>query len=277
MNDLRTIEHTIAEAKTAAQLLRTTYLCAKKHNSRFSLQFICDKTNIPSKGLLGDAMAGRRKIHPKFADPLARVFGVTGLAKKAFTLFIQIDAERSLDKKVSLQKRLSSIQSQMKTGLNRFPENSSPLLLARTFGSIGLFVMPPSRDQIVKHFCRESAKDVREAIDELVRSGLICEIENEKLEINSREYLFRGERNEDFNYRHIEESIDLARSRVRNWLPKREQAYFESSVVSVKRDRYQQAIAKIREFLDMVQSEIEEANGAEELVHFNIQIFPDET
>jgi len=123
-------------------------------------------------------------------------------------------------------------------------------------------------------FFEESEGVVIDTIDLLLKSKAIVEKDG-KISLSGAEVMFEGASKMESSLRHLSQSVEFARTQIPDWFPKRDESYFESSLVSVKKSKFMEALPKIKDFFDSIQSELEEPTDANELVHFNIQIFPD--
>src|ERR1035438_1879138 len=121
MNKLRTNRFTIRldkqaflqNCKSSGELIKAIYRLNKEANSKISLQFICDRAGIPSKGLLSDIMAGRRPLKLSHANNLVGVFGLVGVEKKLFLALVRWELERSPVKAKLLEKQVEALKDQL--------------------------------------------------------------------------------------------------------------------------------------------------------------------
>lgn len=267
----------LANAKTLGEFLRKLYEESKRRNRKFSVQFISHKAGLPSKGYLGDVFSGRRRLNSKYAPGIANVFGLKGAEKKLFSLLVEMENERSMVRLTMLKKRLESIRAQVKGNFTDIPEAGvSQLLVSRVYCALGIFSGAPSSEEVIKLFPDCAPEEIRAVIGSLVVKGLVKE-SKDGLRYASREVVFDAneERKQEAHQKYLEESMDFARKMAPRWLPAEEESYFESSVVSVNAEKYKKALPRIREFFDLLQSELEEAKNADSLAYFNIQVFPE--
>jgi len=61
-------------AETSAQALRNLYLAGKAKSRKFSLGHVCRRAGIPSTGYFSDVMKGKRILHMKHLEGIARAF-----------------------------------------------------------------------------------------------------------------------------------------------------------------------------------------------------------
>jgi uncharacterized protein (TIGR02147 family) len=266
----------ILEAESSSALFGALYRARKAENSKFSLQYLCAKAKVPSKGYLSDVMAGRRRLSPAYAKGLAEALGLSGAEKKIFVTMAELESEASPHRRGILEKRLRSCKAQLQTNLTDLPESArSPLLFTRAFCALGIFVSPPTREQVAKLFPEETPGAVHEALDSLIRCGAVAE-EGGKLRVVSQEVRFGEGNPTEANLLYLEQSMQLSQKNLRKWFARKEESYFESCTVSVRKSRYLEILPRLKEAMDSLLTEMEEPSGADELVHFGIQLFPEE-
>ena len=261
------------KAQSAGQLLRMLYKDNKNVNRKFSLQFICNKAGLPSKGYLGDVFSGRRHLNPKYNFGVMNVFAMKGLERKLFQLLVQLENEKSNSKLDVLHSRLGSIRNQIENGWSEIPSgNISRLLVSRIYCSLGVFTHAPTRQLIFDYFAACPYADVEAALDSMIEQGFIKDADG-KLEYTAREVVFESTSKIHSHIQYLDESIQYARQLIARQFEKRDQSYFESCVLSVDVRKFTAALPRIREFFDLIQSELVVDSGADDLAHFNIQIF----
>jgi uncharacterized protein (TIGR02147 family) len=256
-------------------LLGALYRARKCSNIRFSLQYLCNKAKIASKGYLSDVIAGRRKLNAKYAKGLADAFDLDGLERKIFIYMAQKECEPSFFKRELLSKKIQALRDQLLSGVRDVPENlQSPVLFTRVFCSLGVFSGPPTRAEVVKLLSGENSDSVNSVIDVLISTGAVVET-NKRLTVSSAEIRFGNGNGTEANIRYVEEFLSYSKAQARNWYSRKSESFFESSTLSVRKDRYLEALPKIKELIDQTLSGLEVASDADELIHFGIQIFPD--
>ena len=82
----------------------------------------------------------------------------------------------------------------------------------------------------------------------------------------ARDLAARGVRPDDLIFRDADAALN-------KWLRQPDLAFFESSVISVRRDDYVEALRRFRDACNRTQSDME-ASEADVLVHFNVQVYP---
>lgn len=277
MNDLRTVRHRklVLSGTSAQELVGGLYRHLKSENKKFSLAYICRKAGMPSKGYLSDVINGRRQLHEKFAKGLADAFELEGAERKIFLLTIEKEREPSQRKREVLQKRILAVRDQKKSGVESVPSFlSSPVLFTRLFCALGLFTKPPTREKLSEIFQGEDQTELSAAIEQLVQSGAVTEKEG-LLHPASASIMFGDAQGAEGNVRYVQSFLEYSGSQVGKWFPRKKESYIESSVVSVKLSQYRALLPKMKEYFDAAITELETAQGADDLVYFNIQVYPE--
>lgn len=275
--NLRTTEqqNIFTQAEKSHQLLKHLYKAHKNKNPKFSLQYICDRIGLPSKGYLGDVMSGRRRLSVIHAKKLALVFSLEGLEKKIFLNLVQKESERSPTKIKVLEKQIRSLKSQLTQGFSNFPQEvSQHLLFTRVFCAMGMFSESPTRQMLHQMFSPIPAAEIENIINQLIELKAISE-NKDKLVLSSSEVIFGINKSPAETINYIAEFIGHAKDQVKVWHSNREESYFSSSLVSVRKKDFIEKLPLIRDFFESLQTELEVPANADELVHFNVQIFPD--
>ncbi len=83
------VREILCSHQALSQKLRSLYELRKSTERKCSLQWLCDRSGIPSKGHLCDMMNGRRKISPRHAIGLAKALKMRGPARILFLLYTQ--------------------------------------------------------------------------------------------------------------------------------------------------------------------------------------------
>lgn len=250
------------------------YRHRKGENKKFSLAYICRRAGMPSKGYLSDVINGRRQLHEKFARGLADAFELSGEERKIFLLTVEKEKELSPNKQLLLQKRIQALRDHKKSGVSLPSFSANPVLFTRLFCALGLFTKPPTRQRLAEVFRGENEAEVHAAIEQLVRSGAVKEAEG-KLTSASSSIMFGSEKGVEANVRYIQSFLQHSAGQVPKWYARKSESYIESSVVSVKRETYLAMLPKMKEFFDSAMTEAETAEGADDLVYFNIQVYPE--
>lgn len=73
--------------------IRRLYEAKRQASSRGigSLTWLCRRAGMASKGYLGDVMSGRRRLHPRYAEPLAEALGLSGSLIEIFKTLVELE------------------------------------------------------------------------------------------------------------------------------------------------------------------------------------------
>ena len=108
MNICITINAILGDSLPLHTKLHAIYIVRNLNDKKVSLQWLCTKSNIPSKGLLGDFFQGRRPLPRKYLHGLTTALGLTEEQTALILLWAdeKIVSEAELPK---IQERITSI------------------------------------------------------------------------------------------------------------------------------------------------------------------------
>lgn len=87
------VNRILVEAESSGMSLRQLYELYKKHTRKCSLEFICRRTGIPSKGYLAFVMSGERRLNAKYWPAVCAVFKLNDSQAEILQLLLERDAE----------------------------------------------------------------------------------------------------------------------------------------------------------------------------------------
>ena len=104
------------------QYLRDAYGARKSKDKKFSHRFICQKMGRPSPAWFSDILAGRKKLKPRHAVPLAALFKLNKQELEFLRMFIAMDLADSHEEKTAVYDKLLELKgvSQEKIFADRF-------------------------------------------------------------------------------------------------------------------------------------------------------------
>lgn len=258
----------------SSEAIKALYLSHKAARPKFSLEYICRKAGISSKGYLSDVIKGRRTIHPKYIKGILRAFSLSELEAEYLKLLIQRDHENDTKTLQKMDARLKELEREAKTRKLSLPQSFvHPFFTLEVFCAFGLFNGEPTLNDLVEYFGSASKAKVKLSLDNLEHMGSIRLADNNQYVLLERQFLFDNSEDGYGHYAHLEESIDQAKANVRHFFPKNDVSFFESTTASVSMEDFIKAIPKIKRSFRKSITELETENG-DELVRFNIQIYP---
>ncbi len=88
----------------------------------------------------------------------------------------------------------------------------------------------------------------------------------------SDQFIFQKSDNRS-HFHFLHECLARVAGNFENWYEKRDQAYIESSIISVEEEKYKRILPQIRNLFSDIQSDLE-SGKADKLILFNVQVLP---
>lgn len=134
------VELAFERYETPGEILKYLFLKKKEQLPIFSLQYVCDRTNISSRGHLSDLLNGRRKVPPSLGKDLCRVFGLKGVRKKWFELLIDLNKSKDPIQRQKIKKQIDRIKKQVQSNDSALTAGDyDPFVFMKVFASFGIF------------------------------------------------------------------------------------------------------------------------------------------
>lgn len=271
---MKTSNEIFQDADSPGQVLRALYLAAKEQNPRISLASICKKAGIPSKGYLADVMGGKRTLKEEYVLPLARAFSLEAAETKAFRILSQIEQCRFPADRANLEGKLASVRKLLRIHYrDELKQGLDTHTLVKLMAVFDLFREPPSLEQLQERMPQHPPQSVEAALGYMTGTGVAGRTENGGYKLLRNQLVFRSADRTEARIQYFDRCLQDASKGVSEWISSPDVAYFESSFVSVKRDRYAKALQEIRSVFERLQSDLESPE-ADDVIQFNIQIFP---
>lgn len=263
------ISKILIESDGLAQALRGLYEYRKATNKRYSLQFICNQAQIPSKGHLADVMASRRNLKATYTRSLCKTLGLDSRQSKVFTLLSKIQRAHGEVELTKLQHQLSVAKKLLKSVEVDFKAiYGDPVDFSRAFCSIGLFKPGSATQKNISQALRLDSNYTQTLLDQLVARSFLVE-KNGVYKLSDREVHFSKGEYVGMVKAYLSRSLQQVDQKIDS-----KDSFYESSTVSVSLNSYQKMLPKLKEIIFESMSELE-TEAADALVHFNIQIYPD--
>lgn len=263
----------VAQAESAQAAIRLLYEHYKALSPKASLAFFCARAGVRSKGYLADVLSGRRKLNVKFAAGLAAAFALTGPAATAFKLLVELEDE-SLDAKArtALEERLKVLRRTLAVERAPLPAELARMAMAfEVYSAFGLFKNAPRHADLLRYFGERHARELDAALALLERHALIA-TDGDVFRARLNAIVFGaggGFDHLDF----LRSSLRDAERQLKTWFPKRDEAYVESVILSVRRADYVKMLPLLRERMLEARTALD-VEDADMLVRFNVQIYP---
>jgi len=263
----------IYQAKNSSEALRGLYEFEKATNKSKSLAYYCKRAGIPSTGYLSDVLSGKRTVNVKYRIAIVRAFDLSAEAAASLRLLIDIDNESDPDRIKTMKNKLSATKKALKVTHFTLPTETRDLFTALdVFCAFGLFGNRPTKSQLEHYFQSGKEHDVTRSLQLLESLGLIS-TEGDVFCLLHEHVIFGSQEGRLSHVEFLKMAIAHAAENVTDWFEQKEKAYFTSSVVSVRKEKYAGILQDIRTKMLVAQSDLESDN-ADMLVRFNVQIYP---
>jgi uncharacterized protein (TIGR02147 family) len=261
------------ECKNSTEALQQLYNLFKERDHRFSLQLICSRAEISSRGYLSQVLSGKRTLSVKYRESMPRAFRLDELHTAALQTLIDLDCETDSDKIKALQEKLRTDKLALKVSFavlsNNFAKNACAF---EVFCAFGFFSNNPTFENLVELFGIDRKKSVEEALIMLEQEGYISKKRTSYF-LNTQSLIF--DRGEEGSTRTVflKTALEDALHHLPKWINRTSEAHFESGIVSVTKKDYLRILPEIKNLIVKYQVDMESAE-ADTLVRFNIQIYP---
>ncbi len=261
----------LIEAHSATEALKTLFEARKSRFARFSLGVISKKTGA-SKGYLSDVLSGRRNLNARYWDSMAEVFGLEDSAKHLFVLLLKRDTEDQPTELQNLDAEINAYRKALGMSVQIMPKVQGLFFALEVFVAFGLFKNQPMREDLRNYYGVSRSIELDYALHHLKSMHLIEERDG-------RFYLLKDHLNflgseDGLSFKdYLKESLLNALRQLDAWHERTDEAFIESTLLSVQRATLRGKLPEIRDAIHKMQADLESAS-ADTMIHFNIQVFP---
>ena len=271
MND--ELRQALAEAPSAGAAFAAAIRLGKAKNPKLTLGFVARRAGIPSTGYLSDVLTGRRKLHAKYRAPLLKALDLSGTAAELITRLSALDDGSEGEERAQLDADLEALRKVLRLQTRALPERLAGTFFAfEVFAAFGLTGQRASRADLRRFFGTARGIELEGALAQLMQAGLV-EREDEEFRIVSDQINFIAGADGISHIDYLTMALRDAEKRVAAWCGKKDESFFSSSILSVKASQYREALPRIKETVQKLESDLE-SGEADRLVRFNVQIFP---
>ena len=265
-HEMAEISHVLLSSPNANSTLGRLFRLRKALGHRVSLASICKRAKIPSTGYLSDVFQGRKALHEKYREGVAKALGLN-LIQIRF-LMAQFEVEKNPNKENQEQLLLS--QKILTVQYSPFPEagTQNAFLQVLLLSSFSLFLGKPTMEQLES----VAGRKTKEMLDHFMATGLIS-LTNGHYQLQNPQLIF-GEGGQGIS--HIEflrQMIALSLDNITTLYKERDLAYVTSTAITIRKKDITQIIQIVREGLLRLQLETD-CNEGDELLFFNAQVYP---
>lgn len=263
----------LAEAPTSTVAIRALYEHFKAQNPKFSLAVICRRSGIASRGNLSDVLTGKRYLHLRYLPGIVRAFGLAGEAAECLQLLIARDQEKDLAERQRMDRRIATLRKTLLIQRRAIPKNLAAIFFGiEVFCAFGLFKNVATREQLARYFSSDPRIRLEEALAILVEMNMIAQ-EGDVFRVTASHVVFDEDTIGVSHIDFLKLALTNASDHVESWFQQKTLAYFESSVLSVKKNVFKVALKNLKSEMLIKQAELE-SGDADMLVRFNVQVYP---
>ena len=245
------------------------YKQLKKDQPKYSLQYICTRSGIASKGYLSEFMKSKKNLKKEYAKPLGQALGFKGKHQKLFLLMVGLQKTIEPKTRKSLEEKIQILRKSLLVKNTELEEGDyDPFVMSKVFCAFGV-LDPPITVESLSLIINSSLIDVSRALTELVKQGIAIKKDREYTLQGEKQFMFNSGGPKQFHRKLVEEAIRYSLDRINSDFNGDESLY-ESFVVSVKKERYLERIKELRADISALVSDIE-TEDADELIYLNVQ------
>jgi hypothetical protein len=266
----RELNRVIAEAPTAAAALKGVYELRRSADRRVSLSWLCKRCGIPAKGNLSDVFQGRRKLKLAYR---ARLLGALGIAGMQATFLLK-SMEHDYCRKAALKMELAEEVRLMRKAIKIDSVERAFAMAPFSFGvfcALGLFGNSASKADLLGYFGKHRGPELSQAISQLMEGGFLRE-ERGRYHPVSDQVNFLGESSNLQQMAFLKQGFQEVLEVV-DQLFDCPASFFESVIISVRREDYLKTLAEMKDALLKYQAKLE-TGSADLLVRMNFAIHP---
>lgn len=259
------------QVSTLPNLIAQLWQLFQDQNPTLSLTHLCQSAGLRSKGHVSDMIHGRRQLSAHRAEAFGRALGLSGTSLRIFTTYAELNQTQTDKSKKRLTEKLEKLTKSVKIDQRLTPIAFEPHDLSfEVFCAIGLFKSSCRYTDLVNFFGKEQTARIDQSIEQLHNLGVISK-EGQNIRLLTSQIAFRGGSTGHQNF--IRMSLADAREKLPRLFEKREEAHFETVLLSVKKSEYKKFLDHIRDDVAYWRSTLE-TEQADEIVRINLQVYP---
>lgn len=274
MSQLDFINSILLKSKSSADMIRKIFEHARKENPKTSLAKIAQLSGIASRGYLSEVCSGKKVLHSRYVNKLAQALNLSTLQTKF--LLTQVLKERGGIKvnEGHLDAELAKLKKALQVSSNELPDDfAENLKVLEIFCAFGLFGNRPSHEDLISYFGHRHRVKIEDAIEKLQMAGFIREVGLHLELAEGTDYFFNQPGSTRKYVRILKCALKDSQTKLPIWFERREEALFDSTVISTTTDIYNEALNKFRSYLSEAKADME-SQKADILVRLNVQIYP---
>jgi len=260
------------QASSFGETLKRLIQFKKSQHPQVSLAYLCKRASINSRGYLSDVMKGRRRLNPSYIDALIDALGLEAFEGDYLKLKLTREFSKNAEERQRIDQQIEEIRKLIDIHFSLMPiEFVDSHFICKVLTAFGLFKNQPSYRQLYHQF-ENKRKKVDSALAILKKKGFIEE-RGTHLIIKNTTCFFMESENGFSHINFIKEALNHSKESVSHWFEKSDLARFNSFILSVKKEEYQQYISHLRQQVIKDLSRLETKDG-DMLIDFHLQVYP---
>ncbi|MCX6123471.1 MAG: hypothetical protein NTV34_01780 [Proteobacteria bacterium] len=278
------IRQILNDAKTSAQALEGLYQLRKSIDPKFSMKVMADRLELRSTGSVSDIITGRRKVPLSVRKKICDLFSLTSSESKALQVMIAFDSAKRSESKDCLQRQLDAAKNALQRTETPGPRDLRKLFFSlEVFCAFGLFNNKPRLIDLIEYFGISCVDDIRHSIDTLVDLGVVRPTPHageksfargeQTYELTSNQWFIGAQ---EQGVTHVDFILNTLHHAIKNtprWFLRSNESAISSTIISVKKSAYLNAIPHIKDTIDQLRCDLE-SGDADSLIRFNVQVYP---
>lgn len=259
---------------TTTEIVRELYEEYTKQHRSPSLENFARSLEIPTKGQLSKILSGKQIISENHIEKISNYFQLSDEERSLLTLMSKVERKKKKVIEINLKDEIKKIKKII--SINSIDNFSNPSILVFLIINIVYTKGEIDRIDIANYLQEFSLQRIDLVLDQLIRKNILEQGKEGEFIIgeNINFYLdFKKLSNSDLK-EFINEAVTYIGINWSKQYDSSETSFFETSAVTVRKDKYMQWLGELRKKLDNELADVQEDDFPEEVISFNLQIFP---
>lgn len=267
----------LAEARNSTEAINIAYHslnAMKSGKDVLSMNAVCAKAGIPSRGYFSLVMNGKRILSRKHGPALARVLGLKGFERDLFLTLLDADHATESTRRRQLKLAIASYRKLLAIDETAIlPENlSSEALVGDVFCSFSLFPNGADQDQLLELFPRRRHAAVKGILKNLCKEGYLKK-EQLTYHVVKKGTIFLASSDKSAPIRYISSSFFEVAQLAPRLMERLGRCYLTSLTISMKSSEYPRFLESVKEAVKKLVVEVNDDAG-DQIVRVNVGVHP---
>ena len=232
---------------------------------------------LKSRSNLSEAIRGKRSLKQEHWRPLLQYLELNKPQQEYILLLREYEHTKTAKTKNNLLQRLTISKKMLENPLKPHLSAVKGMNLAHEiYCAISTFAYPPTEHELRSYFHRVHRLDFDRALHNLIEEGLIQQRESRYFHKNTVEKQMlklhsQNDTTAEINY--LKEAMQRSEKEIEAWYRHPNLSFFGTSIISVKRHDFEQAIQEFKHYILTRCLELE-TEEADMLISVNFQVYP---